>query len=171
MLIHLPGYACTPHPHSNTVNCWPMIAGTNSTSARQQFPLGGGHDSGARGLISGRWKLVLGSSVGVGMSGYTGSRYPNASSAAINWAATKTNCTQGCLFDLKADPNEHAELVSGSSGNATAAAAAKAKVHDLTAELLAIEQTAWAPNRGQRSKAACAAAQGRYSGTYGPFVG
>ena len=60
---------------------------------------------------------------------------PFASSAAINWAATKTNCTQGCLFDLKADPNEHAELVSGSSGNATAAAAAKAKVHDLTAEL------------------------------------
>jgi hypothetical protein len=61
-----------PLPAIDSVNVWPMIAGINRTSARQSFPLGGGSDSQTRGFIQGRWKLVVGHTAGVGMSGYTG---------------------------------------------------------------------------------------------------
>ena len=49
-----------------------MISGQNHSSPRQEFALGGGKDQGARGLVQGRFKLVLGKAAGTGMSGYTG---------------------------------------------------------------------------------------------------
>jgi hypothetical protein len=79
-----------------------------------------------------------------------------------------TNCTPACLFDLFADENEHHELTRSSTSNSSAVAA---KVKELMSMLEAIEQTAWTPDRGKPSQVACDTANGRYGGTYGPFVG
>jgi hypothetical protein len=97
-----------------------------------------------------------------------GVHFPNTSSAAINFGAMKTNCTPACLFDLYSDENEHRELTRSISSNSSLVAA---KVKELTDLLLAVEETAWVPNRGHPDKAACDTAHGKYKGNYGPFIG
>ena len=150
-------------PPIDSLNAAAYVLGANTTSPRTEVVLGGhptndgtGHP-GPRAIIVGRWKLLLGASAGLGMAGWTGPRFPNASSATVSFAVQP--CRTGCLYDLDADETEHHDV----------AEANPAVVARLAARLAQVEATAWAPARGAPQPAACAAAHGVYGGVYGPF--
>ena len=92
---------------------------------------------------------------------WTAQQYPNASSPNLSqypWNAT-VDCSQGCLFNLEVDPNEHVEI-SGSHPDVVA---------ELTARIRAVNETTFSPDRGQRDPRGCSTALGRYGGIWGPF--
>ena len=145
-------------PPIDSLDMWPMLSGANATSPRVEAALGG--VPGPRALVTAQYKLLLGraGAPGLGMDGWTGPHFPNASSMNVSWPHAQTDCSGGCLFDLLADPTEHTDL----------ARSMPEKVAELTARLEAAEATAWAPGRGTAQRKACdvAAANG---GFYGPF--
>ena len=67
----------------------------------------------------------------------------------------------GCLYDVAADPTEHVNLALTMP---TIAAAMRSRLDTLNKDL-------YAPDRGVGDKAACAVAEDKYGGFYGPFVG
>lgn len=143
-------------PKIDSLDMWPMLTGTNSTSPRVEAALGG--VPGPRVLVQARFKLLLGLESGLGMSGWVGPHYPNASSLTHSFSRSIANCSQGCLFDLESDPYEHVNL----------AASMPEKVDELRSRLQQIEASAWAPDRGTPQFLACRQAM-QNGGVYGPF--
>ena len=101
------------------------------------------------------YKLLLG---GVPMATYSGPRFPNQTSSAFNYRNIVQNCSQGCLYEVLADPTEHHEI----------SAAHPQIVAELRTRLEAAEALAWIPERGTPMKEACD--RTRYSGHYGPWL-
>lgn len=153
-----PGAVTRGLPDVDSLNCWPLLIGANSTSPRTEFVLGG--VPGPRGLMQGRFKLLLGHGNGLGMSTHTGPHFPNASSAAFDYGGAFTNCSTGCLFDVVDDPTERVNLASQMPD----------LVNSMTRRLEALEATAWTPERGQPQSIACHTASVKYGGFYGPFA-
>lgn len=89
------------------------------SSAPPRFPLGcdpaarsvyntslgdptAGQGRGDMAYIAGRWKIVVGQQNGRGV--WSGPVYPNGTADGSDF----TSCVDGCLFDIVADPTEHA---------------------------------------------------------------
>lgn len=141
-------------PPIDSLDCWPMLSGSNLTSPRTELVIGG-MLPGPRGIIVGRYKLLLGQMT---MAGWVGPAYPNASSADIHFGDLTLNCSSGCLFDIQTDPTEHIEL----------STSMPALVQDLTARLEVAERSAYSPDRGSPQRAACN--RTRFHSHYGPFI-
>lgn len=76
----------------------------------------------------------------------------------LTWTS---DCGQGCLFNVEADPTEHADLSSNTAFSETLA--------QLQAELRGLNNGFFDPGRGTESLAACEQGIGS-GGYYGPFV-
>ena len=147
------------------------------------------------------WKLLLGE---VEQSGWTGPAYPNRTSNTCCFnsvlqngnagrvpkggcpahdpcpnpgtaRAGVSNCTSGCLYELRADPSERVDLAASHPG----------VVARLTRRLEQLRQSAFLPVRCQcedgfggiscvagacEDKAACARVLDRYGGFWGPWI-
>jgi arylsulfatase I/J len=91
-------------PPIDSLDVWPLISGANLTSPRVEIPVQ------PNVLISGRYKLITGRMI---EAAWGGPNYPNSSSpnSPVDPGPT-LNCTAhgGCLFDVVADPTEHADI-------------------------------------------------------------
>eukprot|EP00756_Hemistasia_phaeocysticola_P025858 Hpha_TRINITY_DN16029_c0_g1::TRINITY_DN16029_c0_g1_i1::g.119284::m.119284/K01135/ARSB; arylsulfatase B len=154
-------------PPIDGMDMWPLLSGATDESPRTEIELGdstqGGYDSGATlvgGLISGQYKIILGSE---SMAGWTGPVFPNTSTT-WNPSNSKENCgnttADGCLFDIIADPTEHNNI----------AATQPDVFHRLLARVAELQKNVFSPIRGQDDPRACELAMGRYGGFWGPFV-
>ena len=105
-------------------------------------------------------------------TGWTGPTYPNRTGhqplpslpASLypprkfgTWAH---DCGDGCLFDVAADETEHHDL----------AASQPALLATMHARLVELNQALYEPDRGEGDPAACAAAEDKYGGFYGPWM-
>ena len=89
---------------------------------------------------------------------------PNASS---RWVDSPLDCGDpavpgngsGCLFNVLADPTEHAQVVDRPD-----------LVSEMRARIAEINLTVYSPDRGTDSGEACAAALGKWLGFYGPWL-
>jgi len=116
----------------------------------------GGQPLVVQGLIHGSWKLMFGT---LQMSGWQGTTFPNAST---NWLAQRDvhDCgNAGCLFDLALDPTEHSNV----------AAQNPDVVVRMRARILALNATAYLPERGVDNGGACRAAIARGL-VFGPWL-
>jgi arylsulfatase B len=151
-------------PAVDSLNVWPLISGANMTSPRIEIPIE------ANALISGSWKLLTGH---VGEAAWGGPNYPNASSPASPVdPGPSLNCSQGCLFDVVADPTEHNDV----------AAQHPAIVAALTARLVELRKgfftnqddfsatTVCPANMGNVTPCGCWAAINVYGGYFGPWA-
>lgn len=132
---------------------WPMLSGANMTSPRTEMALSGG-PVGHTALIVGRYKLLRGKQPS---AFFPGPHMPNKSDTGGN---VSLDCSQGCLFDLDADPTEHVDLAQ-SKPDIAATLARRAVELDLT----------YFQSEGSTSKdpAAKVAAATNYSGFWGPW--
>ena len=73
----------------------------------------------------------------------------------------RANCSQGCLFNVQADPSERREL----------SQAEPAKLQELKRKLAAYQRTAFNPDRGAKDPRACAVATTLYGTETGCFWG
>ena len=137
-------------PPIDSLDIWPLISGQNTTSPRTDIPVS--HDT----LISGDYKLLTGN---IEYSVWTGPQYPNTSTPHDN-IHIREKCGDGCLFNIKEDPDEYDNLAS--------------KMPDILAQmqkkLSKYQATYFNPNRGQKSPLACETALNKYGGFWGPFV-
>mmetsp|Transcript_134114 Transcript_134114/g.267624 ORF Transcript_134114/g.267624 Transcript_134114/m.267624 type:complete len:539 (+) Transcript_134114:63-1679(+) len=132
-------------------------AGTPGSGKRTEI-----HHS-VRALTVGRWKLITGGmmdifsnhSMGRAFIPYSGWRPGWGMDAVINTLHYK-NCGHGCLFDIKADPNEHKEL----------SATHPDIVQKLKARLKELNQGVIHKEVGHDDPDACT----RWNGFYGPWV-
>ena len=111
----------------------------------------------------GLWKLLLG---GVPYNGWQGPYYPNASSPTHAFLSVLDCGLTGCLFRLDEDPTEHNDLVQTEPAIAA----------ELLAALKSLNATTFSPYRGkgeatQNISVPCDAAENKYGGFYGPFLG
>ena len=135
-------------PPIDSMNMWPLISGTNSTSPRSDIPAS--HNT----LISGDYKIVTGSNK---YSVYTGPQYPNKTTGDIN---KSTNCGKGCLYNIKQDPNEYVDLATKMPD----------MLKTMQMKLQKYQKTYFDPDRGKESSMACETALNKYGGFWGPFL-
>ena len=137
-------------PPIDSLDVWPLISGQNTTSPRTDIPVS--HDT----LISGDYKLITGN---IAYSVWTGPQYPNTSTPHDK-IHVQEKCGEGCLFNIKEDPNEYDNLAS--------------KMPDTLAQmqkkLSKYQATYFNPDRGEKSPLACHTALNTYGGFWGPFV-
>ena len=138
-------------PPVDSYNMWPLISGETDTSPRTDVPISNVT------LISGDYKLLLGTIV---RAGWTGPQYPNQTNPNGGIAAIRDCGINGCLYNIKDDPEERNDI-SGDMPNI------------MKLMYLAIEeyqQTHFNPDRGSPSNLACDKALGKYDGFWGPFL-
>ena len=137
-------------PPIDSLDVWPLISGENSTSPRMDIPAS--HDT----LISGDYKILTGN---IQYSVWTGPQYPNTTTDKTT-IKVHENCGDGCLFNIKEDPDEYVNLA--------------AKMPDVLAKmqkkLQKYQETYFNPDRGEKSPMACETALDKYGGFWGPFV-
>lgn len=160
-------------PATDSIDQWDYISGAQENSSRTELLLasayaacavGGkcqhGTPTGSAALIMGNYKLVRNSQQ---YCFWMGPVYPNASTDHKNEA----DCTcgsQGCLFDIFADPGEHHDLSTAFPDIATKLRNRAEELDKTSIE--AIKGPTW---RGQGDpKQACADAMNKYSGFWGP---
>ena len=154
-------------PPIDSIDAWPVIAGLKTRGPRRvELQLSD------QALLQGRYKLIVGNESNVM---WTGPLYPNAtgfqpfvpsgtngpqdvSPFPPQTLATVDCGASGCLFDVVADPTEHAPIND-----------AKIKQRML-ARLADLNMNNFNPNRGKPSMIACNAAMKLYGGFYGPFA-
>ena len=132
------------------MNMWPLISGANTTSPRADIP------ASYYTLISGDYKIITGL---LNFSIYTGPHSPNTT-ISKKVLHTQYNCDDGCLFNIKQDPDEYINLAS--------------KMPDvlemMQKKLKDYQKTYFNPDRGGVWPGACEAALNKYSGFWGPFL-
>ena len=137
-------------PPIDSMNMWPLISGQNSTSPRTDIPASNFT------LISGHYKIITGN---VNMSTWTGPHFPNTTTKRDDTHVIE-KCGDGCLFNIKSDPNEHVNLAT--------------KMPDVLAEmqekLRKYQETHFNPDRGTVWPEACKMALNKYGGFWGPFL-
>jgi hypothetical protein len=103
----------------------------------------------------------------LGLAGWTGPTYPNATCPPSNCNCSMdpsnscvfADCSRGCLFNLTADQGEHVDL----------SAELPDILEDMTARIHALNRTCFSPRRGTPSPQGCATALAQ-GGFWGPFV-
>eukprot|EP00662_Eupelagonemidae_sp_cell21_P005789 gene5789-60715_t len=135
--IHIPADALGL-PSVDSINQWPALM-KGAAAPRTEIHIS------ERTLINGSYKLLTGS--------------PSGATAAANVLRHKKDCSNGCIYDIFADPFEHNEL---SESQAEVKAA-------MIARLAELNQTIFQPDRGQPDQAGCAAAE-QSGGFYVPFL-
>ena len=137
-------------PPIDSMNMWPLISGANTTSPRADIP------ASYYTLISGDYKIITGL---LNFSIYTGPHSPNTT-ISKKVLHTQYNCDDGCLFNIKQDPDEYINLAS--------------KMPDvlemMQKKLKDYQKTYFNPDRGGVWPGACEAALNKYSGFWGPFL-
>lgn len=107
-------------PPMDSLNMWPLLSGENATSPRVEIPIS------PQVLFSWPYKLLRGPQ---DWAGYTSAVYPNASSidpalSPNQWAF----CGDGCLFDVRADPEERDNVAAANPAVAAKLAARLAEL-------------------------------------------
>lgn len=155
-------------PPVDSINMWPAWSGNDTDlHPRMELAIGGAlgnsHGAGAKhltttveGVIFQHYKLLWGM---FAEAVWTGPQFPNTSTKPAQWDTT-ADCSQGCLYNLIADPSEHNDI----------AAANPDIVARLKQKILAHNATCFSPQRGVSSPSACATATGTYGGFWGPFA-
>ena len=135
-------------PPIDGYNMWPLVSGANGTSPRTEIPLN-------PGLISGDYKLLVDM---MGQAGWTGPQYPNKTHAEGIDAEEECGY-QGCLYNIKEDPEERHNLASSMPD----------KAKEMRVRLDAWDDTMFIPNRGLPDRKACdqVLANGNF---FGPFL-
>ena len=135
-------------PAVDGMNMWPLISGENATSPRTEFPLN-------PGMISGDYKILVGD---IQQNGYTGPQYPNNTAPEGIFASEECGYF-GCLYNIKADPEERHNL----------ADSMPEKLHEMRARMEQWDDTLFLPNRGLPDDGACkqVVANGNF---YGPWM-
>jgi len=147
-------------PPPDSLDVWAHVTGANATSPRAELPVDERvllRDDGAA-----LWKLVLGSFDG---ALWTGPVSPNAT--ATDPSAHVLACAPACLFDVRADPGEHADV----------AAAHPRVVAEMTARLAALQATFYSNSDSGGADLCpagtkdclCYAAEHTYGGFLGPW--
>ena len=137
-------------PPIDSLNMWPLISGQNSTSPRTDIPAS--HNT----LISGDYKIITGS---LRYSIYTGPQFPNETTTSKE-IHTTYNCGDGCLFNIKQDPNELYNLAEKMPDT----------LKTMQQKLAKYQESYFNPDRGGDSPAACETALNKYGGFWGPFL-
>lgn len=149
-------------PSIDGMNMWDLLSGKNMTSPRTDVVLGqqGGRRQGEMmsgwGLVSGDYKILVGH---VNQAGWTGPQYPNSTNPAGGISAVE-NCNEGCLFNIKEDPEERNNL------NSTM----KDMLHEMQEKLKMHMKTYFNPDRGRVDPKACETAINTYGGFWGPWL-
>ena len=89
-------------PPVDGFDLWPMLSGRNLTSPRTELPIS------ANTLTVGDWKVITGTQRYNTWSPSTG--WPADWQCTDRNASKPGNCTGGCLFNVRDDPNEHHDL-------------------------------------------------------------
>jgi hypothetical protein len=79
--------------------------------------------------------------------------------AELRSATECKDCTNGCLYNIRADPYETTDL----------ATARPDDLQRLKARLAELNKSVFTPDRGTQSITACTVAMSKYGGFYGPF--
>ena len=137
-------------PPIDSMNMWPLISGENSTSPRTDIPAS--HNT----LISGDYKIITGT---LRYSIYTGPQFPNKTSTP-KVIHTPYDCGDGCLFNIKQDPDEYNNL----------AKTMPDMLKTMQKKLQDYQATYFNPDRGSESPEACDTALNKYGGFWGPFL-
>ncbi|XP_065191775.1 arylsulfatase B-like [Sycon ciliatum] len=137
-------------PPVDGLDMWPMLSGQNTTSPRTEIPL-------SPGLISGDYKILVGNN---DQAGWTGPQYPNQTNPKGGISSNVQCGSDGCLYNIKTDPEERNNLAAGSPDI----------LAHMQARLKAWESTAFNPDRGQQWAGACEVALDKYGGYWGPFL-
>lgn len=137
-------------PPIDSLNMWPLISGTNSTSPRVDIPLT------YETLISGDYKILTGS---INDNGWTGPHYPNSTHRV---GGDKECGHAGCMYNIKEDPLEHHDLASKKEYKDT--------LEMMQKKLNKYQETHFEPDRGNVWPGACEAALNKYNGFWGPFI-
>jgi len=156
-------------PPVDSHDLWPLLAGFNATSPRQELAIGTdgltigigkSFDTRVGGLIRGKYKLLQ--QVLLPMAGWTGPVFPNLTrwDADYTLAVCGPSPLVGCLFDLEKDPEERHNL-----------AHERPKIlHEMRARLHELERSVFRPRRGRHDPGACKAVQEKYQGFWGPWA-
>eukprot|EP00755_Sulcionema_specki_P037438 Sspe_Gene.22930::Locus_8817_Transcript_1_1_Confidence_1.000_Length_1687::g.22930::m.22930 len=145
-------------PPVDGINQWEVLSGASNATVRDEIHISD------QCLIKGRYKLIVGEMT---QTGWTGPQYPNNTGlqptypALVPIGSWKYNCNDGCLFDIFADPTEHNDL----------APEQLLLVRKLRARLDELNGGNYDPDRGTSNSTACAVAENKYGGFYGPFIG
>lgn len=156
-------------PPVDSHNLWPMLVGPNTTSPREELPIGTdgsfigiGRSFHTRvgGLLRGRYKILVQSLIP--MAGWTGPVFPNFTKWDADYALEICAPIHqfGCLFDVIDDPSERKNLAWHMPD----------VWHEMRKRMLEIESTVFSPDRGSQDPAACAAVADRYDGFWGPWA-
>ena len=142
-------------PAVDSMSHWGLFVGLAALGSGNRTVL---HASDAA-LIVGDYKLVVGKQP---MAGWTGPTYPNNSGVQPSFIPKGWvhDCHTGCLFNVREDPTEHANLADSQPGRLAA----------MQKQLDNLNQNNFNPNRGRGDKRACERAVVN-GGFYGPFVG
>ena len=148
-----------------------LFTGANSSSPRLELPVGvaysaDGDDDPPAGptyvqalIRADGIKLILGQ---VGGGFFQGPDFPNASGWPTVPPADCGNLTLGtggCLFNVRSDPHELADV----------AGAFPAVAAEMRSRIAELQRSVYSPDRGGDDPAACAAAVSRWGGFVGPF--
>eukprot|EP00730_Choanoeca_flexa_P002296 TRINITY_DN10995_c0_g1_i1.p1 TRINITY_DN10995_c0_g1~~TRINITY_DN10995_c0_g1_i1.p1 ORF type:complete len:504 (+),score=85.75 TRINITY_DN10995_c0_g1_i1:70-1581(+) len=160
---HLAGVDCSHDPVAkaanlpdiDSVNLWPLLSGENATSARTEYPI---TVKNSNMLIQWPYKLIRGSAITFPQ--WTGPSYPNMTTPNGGFLPDDLDCSQGCLFDLQADPTEHHDI---------------AQAHPDVVARMQDRLDYWVKDTfdhqiGHVYRKACEAYIDRYHGYFGPFI-
>ena len=136
-------------PPIDSMDMWPLISGQNSTSPRTDIPASNFT------LVSGDYKIITGN---VNFSVWTGPHSPNTTSKGS--IQVIENCGDGCLFNIKTDPDEHNNLATKMPD----------VLADMQTKLKKYQATYFNPDRGKKWPEACTTAMNKYGGFWGPFL-
>ncbi|XP_065188415.1 arylsulfatase B-like [Sycon ciliatum] len=136
-------------PPVDGYDVWPLLSGTTTVSPRTEIPLN-------PGLISGDFKILVDT---MRQAGWTGPQYPNNSQVEGIHAVQECGYN-GCLYNIKEDPEERHDL----------AASMPDKAKEMRQRLDTWDDTWFRPDRGVLpSLEACKQVKAN-GGFFGPFL-
>lgn len=154
-------------PPVDAVSHWAYWSGQTSEPPRTELAIGAvyGNAHGAgkhpqttvEGLIQGSHKVLVGSFAEAVLFG---PQYPNKTTDLPDIWNTIADCSEGCLYDLEADPSESVDL----------AGEKPELLQAMLTRMREINSTVFSPERGEKDPLACEKALGDYGGFWGPFV-
>jgi len=148
-------------PGLDSVSQWPLITGKTQDAPRKEIHIS------KMTVIQGDYKLVTGGD-GAIISIFD-TKYMPFDCHGWGWGVKSLecsfrrgrDCSKGCLFNIKEDPNEDNEITKSHP-----------ELRDqLLARLKELNQDNFEPNRGEPYDLGCTVAIEKYHGFYGPFIG